>query len=262
MEEALKILHQISNCVDKKYSETFTIISDKSEIIQKFDVPIKLEQERNYQVSLCFFTVYNAIKNITKENNKFTYNIKNKRQAPTTIEIPEGSYEVKNLNTEIYRQTGLDNKKLELCAIQYLNRTCLKTSEDIEVIFGNSDQTINNIPRTSNIHKLLGFEPGTYSGYSVAQNIAQIEPIKTINIKTNLVYSGYMKNKKNNILYSIPTFTVPIGFKITEKPTHRISLPCAQDNISEMEFRIVDENDNLIDFSGETITLQILIEQV
>ena len=96
----------------------------------------------------------------------------------------------------------------------------------------------------------------------MAQNSANIIDIHTINIKTNLIDGGYINNKRNNILHSIPTFTVPVGYKIIEKPSFPIKVPLKKKNIDVITIEIVDEDGNLIDFGGEKINIRLSIEQV
>lgn len=250
-EEQLKILEKINNSLNQKYIEHFTIITNKSKYDLRLEQPINLDQNKNYNVSLIFFTVYNTIKNITSKNNSFHY--KELNQPWKTVKLREGSYEISNLNTEIQSLTGLDENKLHFGAIQYLNRAELKieNGSGLEIKFDN--QSFGTI---------LGFENLTYDKTTIAKNRPDISKISTINIKTNLIDGGYIRNKRNNILHTIPTFTVPIGYKIIEKPSFPIRAPLSKKNIDIITIEIVDEDGNYIDFSGEEITIKLIIEQV
>ncbi len=72
----------------------------------------------------------------------------------------------------------------------------------------------------------------------------------------------YVNNKISNILYTIPAYTVPVGYKIFQKEASPIYLPLTRNNISNYRIRIVDEDGNLINFNGEEITMLLHIKQV
>ena len=247
-EEQLKILlfHQ-----ENKYIEQFTIICNESKHSERLEQPIILDNNKNYNVSLIFFTVYNTIKNITSTNNSFHYQEKGKEWK--TVKLREGSYEIDNLNTEIQKITGLDENVFRFGAIQYLNRAELRIGKDsgLKVKFD-----------SASFGSILGFDNVIYDKTTTAQKRADITKISTINIKTNLIDGGYIGNKRNNILHTIPTFTVPVGYKIIEKPNYPIKVPLAKKIIDVISIEIVDEDGKLIDFSGEEITIKINIEQV
>lgn len=248
---AMNILQTISNSLNQKYIEQFTIITNKSKYELRLEQPINLDQNKNYNVSLIFFTVYNTIKNITSENNSFHY--KKKDEEWKTVELSEGSYEIDNLNMEIQKLTGLDESEFRFGAVQYLNRAELKIEKDSGLNIKFDDNSFGYI---------LGFNNETYKETTIAQNRPDISKISTINIKTNLIDGGYINDKRNNILHTIPTFTVPVGYKIIEKPSFPIKTPLSKKNIDVITIEIVDEDGNYIDFSGEEITIKLLIEQL
>lgn len=251
MEEHINILQSISNSLNQKYIEHFTIITNESKYSLRLEQPINLDQNKNYNVSLIFFTVYNTIKNVTSKNNSFHYKEKNKEWK--TVKLREGSYEIENLNTEIQKQTGIDENVFSFGAISYLNRAEIKIKKDSGLWIKFDTNSFGNI---------LGFNNETYKETTTAQNRADISKISTINIKTNLIDGGYIRHKRNNILHTIPTFTVPVGYKIIEKPSFPIKAPLSKKTIDVITIEIVDEDGNYIDFSGEEITIKLIIEQV
>ena len=68
-----------------------------------------------------------------------------------------------------------------------------------------------------------------------------------INIKSDLINSGLLTSTNNklvttqNILFSVPTFTVPANYKIIETPARPEYLHITTSTISEINLRIVDE---------------------
>jgi len=251
MVDLLDETKSLNNSLNQKYIEHFTIITNQSNHNLRLEQPIYLDQNKNYNVSLVFFTVYNTIKNITSQNNSFHY--KEKDREWKTIKLSEGSYEIENLNTEIQELTGLDESKFRFGAIQYLNRAKIIIKKDSGLKVKFDDESFGSI---------LGFDNKTYTETTKAQNRPDISKISTINIKTNLIDGGYIRDKRNNILHTIPTFTVPVGYKIIEKPSFPIKAPLAKKTLDVIRIEIVDEDGNYIDFSGEEITIKLIVEQV
>ena len=68
--------------------------------------------------------------------------------------------------------------------------------------------------------------------------------------------------RTQNILFSAPTFTVPANYKIVETSARPEYLHITTSTISEINLRIVDENDKLYDFKGEKIVIKLHITQV
>ena len=83
-----------------------------------------------------------------------------------------------------------------------------------------------------------------------------------------MINSGLLTSTNNNlvttqnILLSVPTFTVPANYKIIETPARLEYLHNTTSTISEINLRIVDENDKLCDFKGERIVIKLHKTQV
>ena len=56
--------------------------------------------------------------------------------------------------------------------------------------------------------------------------------------------------------------TVGPGYKIVEKPINVVYLPLSSSQIMSIRIWITDQNNNIIDFRGESITLRIEIMKV
>ena len=87
-------------------------------------------------------------------------------------------------------------------------------------------------------------------------------------IKTNLISGGYVSSidshvlNQNNIIFSLPTFTVPTGAKLIERPQTLIWHPVIQKNIERIQIEIIDEYGQPIDFGEEEISLVITLRQI
>ena len=89
-----------------------------------------------------------------------------------------------------------------------------------------------------------------------------ITDIETINIECNLIQGSYINGESSNILYTFPAFSVPLGYKIIEKPFSSIYFPLNVRTISEMRIRVIDQKERLIDFNGEIININLHLRQV
>jgi hypothetical protein len=84
----------------------------------------------------------------------------------------------------------------------------------------------------------------------------------TINIEVDFIDGMLVNGKQSNIIFSLPTFTVPIGYKIYEYKSNPIYYPVNKNTIGKYRVRIVDENNKLISFNGEEICMSLHIQQI
>ena len=77
--------------------------------------------------------------------------------------------------------------------------------------------------------------------------------------------SGLLTSTNNNlvtsqnILFSVPTFTMPANYKIIETSARPEYSHITTSTISEINLRIVDKNDKLYDFNDEKIVIKLPI---
>ena len=234
-------LQKLVNLMSSKFSTSFTFQSKESEFKINFPTPIELNNDLNYELGLLWFSCYNSICNINNSNNKFQLNDK-------IITISPGAYEVKDLNEK------LKIYKLEIILDMSTAKCTLILPKDLILIIEN----------TSFFHTMLGFQPGLYNkeGKYSSQNKVDIIDISTINITCDLIKGSYANGVERNILYSFPINTVPFGYKIIERMSNPIYIPITRKLIESIKISIVDENDKLIDFNGETINLYLHLKQV
>ena len=122
------------------------------------------------------------------------------------------------------------------------------------------------------ISDILGFESDVVysptingSGNSskhISKNIMMISRTASINIECNIIEGSYLNGKQTQIIYSFPTNTVMFGFKIRERMNPPMYFPVSTKEISKIRIRILDQNENLISFNGELITICLHLRQV
>ena len=254
-DKSVEVLESIADRMNDKFEETIHIISKNSDINQKFFKPLQLDPKRNYKVALKYFSVYNNIQNITEENNELRVYASGRWLPP--LKLTPGAYEVKSISETIKKELG-GKDYVELVADIPTQRVVLKLKDNVRVDFSHP-KSFNN---------LLGFEPKEYTlPYNLAENIANIDLGRNIiNIKSDLISGGYISTEyglqAKNILFSIPTFTVPSGHKIIEVPSKPEYLPVIKHMLMGIRLEVVDEHDQPYDFKGDKIIIKLHIKQV
>lgn len=82
---------------------------DSSVLSAQFYPPIKFEDDADYVIGLVKFKAYNSITDVDFQNNRFYFD-----NGDKILEIPEGSYEVEDINTHInyyLSQNSIDTNK-------------------------------------------------------------------------------------------------------------------------------------------------------
>ena len=75
-------------------------------------------------------------------------------------------------------------------------------------------------------------------------------------MECDITTGAYVNDKKVRTIHEFFP-AVPPGYKIIEIPSKVIYQPVSVSSIHHIQLRIVDENENLIDFQGETITVRL-----
>ncbi|ESO90029.1 hypothetical protein LOTGIDRAFT_175838 [Lottia gigantea] len=126
--------------------------------------------------------------------------------------LEKGSYEYIAINEYLSEYGGSVNAKNNIEFDGNLNLNKKK------LILRNNSQVDFNVENSLNA--LLGFDKQIYTQSTLAPHKANIEnDIDVINIHCNLINGGFFHKYKRQIIYSLPTFTVPIGYRIIEKPS-------------------------------------------
>lgn len=222
-------------------SLTLTFSGNESVLTADYFPPIDLLGD--YVCGLVDFQSYNSIPNIDYSNKLFHIGDK-------VVEIPTGSYEVEDINTFLQQQLG--GKKVTLKAnINTLNCE-IQAAEKI------------HFDRERSVGTLLGYNktrsalaPGVIHLSDTPVNIMAVNIIR---IECNIVSSSYLNSKPSHTLHEFALDVGP-GYKIVEVPKNVIYLPVNVKQISSITLRLIDQDDNLINFRGETITIRLHLKQ-
>jgi hypothetical protein len=97
------ILEEIRDLLLPQKSVSFVVSSDTTAWTTDISPPLYLDPKKKHELALVNLETYNSIPNIVASNNSFVYSPDNGANWKT-ITIPEGSYELPQICTEIQLQ--------------------------------------------------------------------------------------------------------------------------------------------------------------
>lgn len=261
-----KELEKVNILLSKKFQRTFDFFSVKNPFRQTIGTPIQLYDDREYEVGIKKFAVFDAINNIQEDNNEVRYS-KDSGRSWKKLKIHSGSWEVKTLSNEIQRLLTVEGDWKENAIIFGASldtrRVELRLSPGYQIDFRDEN--------SKNFRQLFGFNSEVYSKiFERAPNPARIDGGRSAILIRCLNASGGFITDQNNsqrlidkqILLSIPSFSVPMGSKIVIEPSNPIYLPLTSKILNTFDFVIEDETGKLYDFDGEEIFLTLHVKQV
>lgn len=254
-----QLLEKIVRNTDPKSSFYILLSKNSTRIRTRFNSSIKLDENKKYGMALVGLETYYSFPNIDEKNNNFRYS-PDGGTAWYDIDIPEGSYEISDINDYIQRimkENGhhdLANDKSNIALEPNSN-----TLKSVLVVSGTYqiDFTTPNSIRT-----VLGFNNRIYSaGYNESENIVNIVSVNTLRVTCDIIGASYSNGETANVIYSFFPKVGP-GYKIIEVPVNLIYLPITMYSISEIETKLTDQNGNLINLRGEELSIRFHIKEM
>lgn len=181
------------------------------------------------------------------------------------IEMSVGSYELSDIEkyltyaiNKIYASAEPTTTNGPRIAYVYIatNKNTLKCEIESNLhIFFNKGKTFRD---------MLGFKsnrslaPGSSHESDLVVNVSSLNTIK---IDCNITSGAYSNDKLGHTIHEFYP-SVDIGYKIVEVPQNVIYLPVTVNTINNLTIRCVDQNNKLVNFRGETITLRVHIKKI
>lgn len=243
-----------------KDSISLILDSDKTDFRTSYSPPIELKKDKQYEVALVNLETYYSFPNIDKTNNIFRYSI-DKGAKWIEIEIPEGSYELKQINNEIFRIMKSRDHYDKRMNKSYINISAnLATLRCILQINDPNYQV--DFSHERSLSDLLGYEKKKISTpYNEGTNTVNILSVNSILVECNIINSSYLNSVKDPIIYSFFPKCLP-GEKIIETPKNLIYLPLNNnDKIDYINIKLKDNNGKLLNLRGEKITIRLHLKE-
>lgn len=215
---------------------TLSVTGCKSALSTYYSPALQLDGE--YECGLIFLSTFNSIPNIDHNNNKFFYGDNG------VIEIPEGSYELSDIND--YLKNNLKDCTFKLTCNNNTLNTNIFCSKDI------------HFEKIGSIGRILGFGSEILKANILHESLfpVSILPSTIIRIECDIVSGSYINGKPSHIIYEFAP-NVPPGYRIIEIPKNLIYFPVNQNTVSEINVRILDENNNLLNLRNEQLHLYL-----
>ena len=171
------------------------------------------------------------------------------------IEIPPGAYELDDISNTIQQEliiscgSLLDSDlKINIKADTISMKSILTTSDPI---YFNSE-----------LNKLLGFTKTDYTaGTHKSEKPVMITTTDKVHLKCDCVDGSIVNGIREQILFSF-NLSAPPGYKIIKEPYIILYKQINKTRLDSIQFFLEDNNNNPVDFNGETLTFTIQIIKI
>lgn len=230
---------------------TFSFTGKKSELSVDYYPPIYLDNNYVHVMGLINFETFNTIPNVDVENNTF-------KVGSEVIKIPVGAYEITDIEEYLQKkisELNLSKPNFNCSLVLHGNTNTLeceiKCTHEIDFTVPNS------------IGSLLGFGNKKLAANktNISSEPVNILKINAIKILCNITSGSYDNGQASHIIHEFFP-AVPPGFKIIETPQNVIYLPINTNVITNITLKIVDQDGNLINFRGETVTIRLHLKSL
>ena len=180
-----EILRKIERNTGPKDSFQITVSDNSTDFITKFQPPLQLKKGVEYEIALLNLETYYSFLNIDTSNNNFKYSPDGGSNW-FEVQIPEGSYELRELNNalkQLVKNNNHDDSQISISANISTLRTVLELKNDYQVDF-----SIDNSLRT-----VLGFNSTTYSAnHQESENVVNILSVNSILVNIDIIWGSYV----------------------------------------------------------------------
>lgn len=208
------------------------------EVFPPFDV-----SSGNWEIGLVDLSTYNSIPNIEKDvNDKFYYGENGE------VTIPEGSYEIEDLETAIESQLA-----------KAPNPTFFRLSANINTLMAEMRCSVDiNFEKKNTVASLLGFENKIYKKDIVHHSSIPINIIKvnTIRVDCNIARGSFQNGIEGHTIHEFYP-TVEPGYKILVIPNPIIYLPVNVQRVSNITVQLRDQDGALVNLRNEVVSLRL-----
>lgn len=228
--------------MEESSSITLTLSARSSILETHFFPPIELKS--TYVLGLTEILTFNSIPNIDDKRNKFYV-------GEQIIYIPTGSYELTDIESYLKEQLHAKGIIFSLTANNNTLKSVIECSHEID--FRHEDS----------IGEVLGFSNVLLEANKIHTSFSPVKILKinALQVECNITSGAYINGKKVHTIHEFFP-AVPPGYKIIEIPSKIIYLPVTVKSINYLQVKIVDQDGNLVNFRGETITVRLHLKSL
>ena len=254
----VELLEQIVKNTTHKTSFQIIISNDKSNFNTRFNPKLELEREKVYEIALVNLETYYSFPNIDETNNVFVYSPDN-GNSWVKIKIPEGSYEIDDINNTIQHETEKRGHYDEINEDYYINIAPNTNTLKSVLILEKGYQVDFN--HQNSLARVLGFTGAKYTeGFHESENVVDILHINSILVNIDIISGSYVNGTTKSTIYSFFPDVSP-GYKIIESPVNLVYLPITLDTIDSLNVTITDQDYHLLNIRNEKLTIRFHIRE-
>ena len=218
--------------------------------------------DKQFKIAVTFLTGYNGIFNVINSNNKF-YFLKSvtDEDGYIIITIPPGAYEIQSLSNEIKRII-IDEGHYTEANYPFTIKPNFSTLGSI-IEISTQGPVFTFVPDDS-IGDLLGFNKTSIcEEYTLSHNLVDILSFDSIFIETDIAQGMIFGGKRSGIIFNLSMDVNP-GIKYIHKLCDGVQwyMMQSKDIISSICFDLTNENNQLVSFSGQSITFFLSIKKI
>ena len=254
----VELLERIAKNTDHKTSFQIILSNDKSNFNTRFNPKLELEKEKVYEIALVNLETYYSFPNIDETNNIFVYSPDN-GNSWVKIKIPEGSYEIDDINNTIQHEMEKRGHYDEINEDYYINIVPNTNTLKSVLILEKGYQVDFN--HQNSLAKVLGFTGAKYTeGFHESENVVDILRINSILVNIDIISGSYVNGTTKSTVYSFFPDVSP-GYKIIESPVNLVYLPLTLDTIDSLNVTITDQDYHLLNLRNEKLTIRFHIRE-
>ena len=254
----VELLERIANNTDHKTSFQIILSSDKTNFNTRFNPKLELNEKKKYEIALVNLETYYSFPNIDETNNTFVYSPDN-GNSWEKIKIPEGSYEIDDINDAIQHEMKKRTHYDEINEDYYINIAPNTNTLKSVLILEKGYQVDFN--HQNSLAKVLGFTGTKYTeGFHESENVVDILRINSILVNIDIISGSYVNGTTKSTIYSFFPDVSP-GYKIIESPVNLVYLPITLDTIDSLNVTITDQDYHLLNLRNEKLTIRFHIRE-
>ena len=254
----VELLEQIVKNTTHKTSFQIIVSNDKSNFNTRFNPKLELDRDKVYEIALVNLETYYSFPNIDETNNVFVYSPDN-GNSWVKIKIPEGSYEIDDINNTIQHEMEKRGHYDEINEDYYINIAPNTNTLRSVLILEKGYQVDFN--QQNSLAKILGFTGAKYTeGFHESENVVDILRINSILVNIDIISGSYVNGTTKSTIYSFFPDVSP-GYKIIESPVNLVYLPITLDTIDSLNVTITDQDYHLLNLRNEKLTIRFHIRE-